>query len=276
MFISVDLPAPFSPSSACTSPRRTSRDTSSLATTPGNSLRIPRISRTSSSLTEVDAIARRREGEIGSPSRRARQCLLADRRRRLELAGDDLRLVLVHGVDPRLRHRRAALADPDTVVLPVQEDVRPTREVPLERILDRVLDTDIRLLESAREDVLRDAVLVGVDADPPLAERRCLLQRAVTAEAGDLEDHLGPLPDQVLRHVRARRRVGEAVRVLNDRLRARNGLVGAVLVPGDVRVDGRDLDAAHRADRAGLAVVHLLGLLGRENADETAGLRRLT
>ncbi len=59
MFISVDLPAPFSPSSACTSPRRTSNDTSSLATTPGNSLRMPRISRTSSSLTltAADAIA---------------------------------------------------------------------------------------------------------------------------------------------------------------------------------------------------------------------------
>src|SRR5689334_20776688 len=74
MFISVDLPAPFSPRSACTSPRRTSNDTSSLATTPGNSLRMPRISRTSSSLTEVDAIARRREGEIESPSRRDRRC----------------------------------------------------------------------------------------------------------------------------------------------------------------------------------------------------------
>jgi hypothetical protein len=51
MFISVDFPAPFSPSSACTSPRFTSSATSSLATTPGNSLRIPRISRTSPSLT---------------------------------------------------------------------------------------------------------------------------------------------------------------------------------------------------------------------------------
>ncbi len=50
MFMSVDLPAPFSPRSACTSPRRTSRSTSSLATVPGNSLRMPRISRTSSSV----------------------------------------------------------------------------------------------------------------------------------------------------------------------------------------------------------------------------------
>src|SRR5215471_17349557 len=132
MFINVDLPAPFSPSSACTSPRRTSNDTSSLATTPGNSLRMPRISRTSSSLTltAVDAIARRREGEIESPSRRDRQVVLAaERRRRLERAGDDLRLVLVHGVDPRLRHRRADCAHADAAVLQVQSDVRAAREV---------------------------------------------------------------------------------------------------------------------------------------------------
>ena len=41
MFISVDLPAPFSPSSACTSPLRRSRSTWSLATTPGNRFVMP-------------------------------------------------------------------------------------------------------------------------------------------------------------------------------------------------------------------------------------------
>src|SRR5882757_2101786 len=44
MFISVDLPAPFSPSSAWISPRRTSRSTSALAMTPGKYLAIPRNS----------------------------------------------------------------------------------------------------------------------------------------------------------------------------------------------------------------------------------------
>src|SRR5438445_319757 len=41
IFMSVDLPAPFSPSSRCTSPRRTVRSTLSSATTPGNRLEIP-------------------------------------------------------------------------------------------------------------------------------------------------------------------------------------------------------------------------------------------
>src|SRR6478736_10304936 len=36
MFESVDLPAPFSPSNACTSPSAASKSTPSFATTPGN------------------------------------------------------------------------------------------------------------------------------------------------------------------------------------------------------------------------------------------------
>src|SRR6476661_7025414 len=44
MFIRVLLPAPFSPSSAWTSPRRRSKSTSSLASTPGKRLTIPRAS----------------------------------------------------------------------------------------------------------------------------------------------------------------------------------------------------------------------------------------
>src|SRR5215469_913142 len=42
MLESVDFPAPFSPSSACTSPWDASKSTSSFATTPGNRFVIPR------------------------------------------------------------------------------------------------------------------------------------------------------------------------------------------------------------------------------------------
>src|SRR5437868_1886914 len=41
MFESVDLPAPFSPRSACTSPSAASKSTPSFATTPGKRLTIP-------------------------------------------------------------------------------------------------------------------------------------------------------------------------------------------------------------------------------------------
>src|SRR3954453_7046190 len=43
---SVDLPAPFSPSRACTSPGSSSSRTSSRASTPGNCLQIPATSST--------------------------------------------------------------------------------------------------------------------------------------------------------------------------------------------------------------------------------------
>src|SRR5215472_4462658 len=276
MFISVDLPAPFSPSSACTSPRRTSSDTSSLATTPGNSLRMPRISRTSSSLTLTVAMLSPVGGRAksNSPSRRVGSSLLAQRGRRRERAGDDLRLVLVHQVLPRLRHRRADRADADAVVLQVERDVLAARPVSGLREADRGLDTDVRLLGRAGEDLRRDVVLVDVDADAPLAELRRFLERTVAAEACDLEDDLGSGADLVLRHRRASTLIGEAVRVLGRRLRARYGLVRAVLIPGDVRVDRRDLDTADRADRAGLAAVHLLGFLRGQNADETADFLR--
>ena len=42
--MSVDLPAPFSPNRAWTSPARKSKLTSSLATMPGKLLTMPRIS----------------------------------------------------------------------------------------------------------------------------------------------------------------------------------------------------------------------------------------
>jgi len=44
-FMSVDLPAPFSPTTAWISPARTARLTSLSAFTPGNVLVMPRISR---------------------------------------------------------------------------------------------------------------------------------------------------------------------------------------------------------------------------------------
>ena len=55
MFESVLLPAPFSPSSACTSPTAASKSTPSLATTPGNRFVIPRIA--TASLVAGTAVA---------------------------------------------------------------------------------------------------------------------------------------------------------------------------------------------------------------------------
>src|SRR5215472_5362948 len=129
MFISVDLPAPFSPSSACTSPRLTSNETSSFATTPGNSLRIPCISRTRSSATQGDYLTEKRGRALARPLVTLWERSLLDDRRGLELALDDLGLVALHERLPRLRHLRADLAHADTVVLQVEDEVRAALEV---------------------------------------------------------------------------------------------------------------------------------------------------
>src|SRR4029453_9431878 len=96
MFISVDLPAPFSPSRAWTSPPRTSRSTWSLARTPGNCFVIPRSSRTGGSVTTRRSYAE--GGPCGPPSVR-RTGLRLEGRRDLDLPGDDL---LLESADPRL------------------------------------------------------------------------------------------------------------------------------------------------------------------------------
>ena len=70
IFISVDLPAPFSPSSACTSPARRSKSTWSSATMPGKRFVIPRSSSTVPvSISRNSTVGRRRArgGREGPP-----------------------------------------------------------------------------------------------------------------------------------------------------------------------------------------------------------------
>src|SRR6478736_2286406 len=93
----VDLPAPFSPQSACTSPRRTRRWMSSFATTPGNRLVIPTSSTaypppscTPTSCTAVDSAMPSPGALVGSRGR-----LPLRRAGHRDLAADDRRLVRV-------------------------------------------------------------------------------------------------------------------------------------------------------------------------------------
>src|ERR1700756_3184971 len=91
MFIRVDLPAPFSPSSAWTSPSRRSKSMWSLARTPGNCFVMPRNSRTGVSSMGGDSMPPKAEG--GPRPRPPSMIPLRFRlqaRRRLDLALDDL------------------------------------------------------------------------------------------------------------------------------------------------------------------------------------------
>src|SRR4051812_13913324 len=125
MFESVLLPAPFSPSSACTSPAAASKSTPSFARTPGNRLVIPRIS-TAGEAPVVPAPLRTRTG-LGAccPTRLTRRRDVGD-------GPDHAFHEPLHGVeggDPGLRIRVEALPllDPQLAGLVVD---RPAERVP--------------------------------------------------------------------------------------------------------------------------------------------------
>src|SRR3954451_25283404 len=142
MFISVVLPAPFSPSSACTSLRRRSRSMWSFATVPGKTFVIPRSSRTAGAAAS-DIAAILRGWAVHTPVNRLTRLELVDRLH-LDLAGRD-RLAdgdrLGH---VRLRDLRADRTETDAAVLEVERVVAAClqRAVLCERgqVLDRLVD----------------------------------------------------------------------------------------------------------------------------------------
>src|SRR5215213_6434143 len=210
MFISVDLPAPFSPRSACTSPARSSKSTSSLATTPGNSFRMP-----SSSRRAASAICGGERSGAGDAARPAdRSPCLGDRLRDLDFPVDDLLLLLVDLVDDRLvGELRADLAPPDAVLLETVGRHAAALEAAVRRLLDRVEHGHVDLLLRLREDVVAQERLVGVDADAPEALLLRRVDRAEAATTRDLEDHVGSLGDLVERDLLALRLVDEVLGV---------------------------------------------------------------
>src|SRR4051794_39408452 len=139
MFISVDFPAPFSPRSACTSPRRRSKSTWSFATIPGKRLVMPRSSRTGASAAAMrgDSMAPRTRGGREPP--RPRDEL--DRGRDvLDLPGRDLLLDLLDLVDECLRDLRVDLADPDAAGPDAERRVGAALERALHDLVDRGVD----------------------------------------------------------------------------------------------------------------------------------------
>src|SRR6266536_1449223 len=65
MLISVLLPAPFSPSKACTSPHRAEKSTPWFATTPGKALSIPTIEKARSAVTRRESYRARTSSGLG-------------------------------------------------------------------------------------------------------------------------------------------------------------------------------------------------------------------
>src|ERR671933_2485488 len=231
--MSVDFPAPFSPSRAWTSPRLRSKSTRSLATIRPKRFVIPRSSSAAS-----------------MPCRRASRLRpAADGVRRVDRAVRQLLLDVLHlrGV---LLARRADLADPDAVVGHGVQGVGAALEGALLGRLDLLEDRHVDLLERACEDLRAEVGLVGVDADRLHALLLGGVDRPEPALPGDLEHDLRALRDLVERDLLALRLVDEVLGVAVERLDARVGLLRARLEARDVVVDRRDLLTADAAQRA--------------------------
>src|SRR4051794_32076169 len=252
--MSVDFPAPFSPSSAWISPRFSSKSIALFATSEPKRLVIPRSSRAASA-----------SGMGLLP------CLsLLDLGRDVgELAAGDLLLDLLDLVGVLLALRRD-LAEAHAAGLDVEDRVLAALERAVLRLLDGVVHGDVDLLDGAREHLRAEVGLVGVDADALDALLLRRVQRAEAALAGDLEDHLRALGDLVERLLLAEVLLDEVLRVAVERLDARVGLLGAGLEARDVAVHRRDLLAADRGDD--LLAARVLGVEARERAGEVAGL----
>src|SRR6266568_2224344 len=120
MRIRVDLPAPFSPISACTSPGRSSRETSSFATTPGKRFVMP------SSTTKGGALPRpaRSLSPIVVGRRPGRLRLL----RNLDRPADDVLPVLLQLSDDIRGHQLGVGLGVVQSLVSQIEDLRPTLE----------------------------------------------------------------------------------------------------------------------------------------------------
>src|SRR6266851_3664278 len=227
MFINVDLPAPFSPSRACTSPGKRSKSIPSLATTPGKRFVIDRSSRIGPSLIRSPFYGGTRGADRRAAPLRVPTLLL---RRRDDLAGRD-QLLDDGGAVLQLC---ADLAVADTTVLDVEHLVEARLEfgrVLLELLRcqeDRLRD----VLEGTRQHLRTELQLVGIDADPPEPLGLRLIERAEPAAAGGREDDLRLLADLVERDLLALRLVAEGriVRVAEDD----RGLRVRLLDPGSV------------------------------------------
>src|SRR6185436_16495281 len=247
--MSVDLPAPFSPSRACTSPWRRSKSTRSFATSAPKRLVTP-----SSSRARVAVAFRGLLHGVGDVAQLARGDLLLER--------GDLGLVLgPHAV---------RLAEADAAGLRVEHRVRARLEAAVLGLLGGLEDRLVDLLERRRHHLRAEVGLIGVHADALRALLLHGVQRTEPALARDREDDLRALAELVERELLALVLGDEVLRVRVERRGLRIRVGDALLEPRDVVVDGRDLLAAD--GRGDLLAALVLEVQPGHVADEIAGL----
>src|ERR1700733_7880783 len=227
--ISVDLPAPFSPSSACTSPGATSKSTGSVATPEPNFFVIPFSSRAGGVDRDMAGFVWLRDQEGG---------------RRLDLPRFHLRDDVIDLRRP-LGAGRSDLADPDAAVLDVLLQV--ARELAGLEVLDCREHAGVdHLLGRGQHEARREVALVGIDADHLGLRLDARRDHAEPAGAGDLEDDLRARVDLIERELLAREFIREVLRVRVEQLCRGIRSLDPGLEAGDVQRHRRDALAAHR------------------------------
>ena len=187
MFMSVDLPAPFSPTTACTSPGSTDRCTAWLATTPGNRLSIPRSSMTGAG-SSTAGLGRRLRAPSGRRSR--------PRRIRRANASISVRDPVDEAAGGRVAHAAAARGR--------RRRCRPS-PCRRRRSCTNVVGAHVGLLEHRGQDRVTDggSEVRYWSASTPIAHAAPLLRGPDDAHpraAGRREHHVGPRVE----HARAR------------------------------------------------------------------------
>src|SRR5215207_2583644 len=270
--INVDLPAPFSPTSAWISPRATSSSAPWFAWTGPNDLSMSRRrmagvagGRTESAMRGLKRGARRRAlGASGRSLPRARDH---------DTAGDD--------VPPELLESGVDVGWDEALVVPVV-DVAHARlgeavlidaadELVVLHLPDRVIDRVVDALHHRAQHVSQGlAVLIRIDADGELARLAGRLEHAEPRGARGVKDHVGPLlvlgEGDLLSLARVAERLWGDAGVLRE-----HGAVGADLLHAGLVACLELLDEGrvHPADEA-----DLLGLADErgESADQVGPL----
>src|SRR5947207_947099 len=233
MFISVDLPAPFSPSRAWTSPGKRSKSIPSLATTPGKRFVIDRSSRIGPSLIRSPFYGGTRGADRVSPPLSAcRGCYFAggredDLRLLADLVERDLfalrlvaegRIVRVAEDD---RGLRVSLLDPGSVAAEVADDRRHRVRA------DRAGDVGTGLLlehESCQvADEVASFLLLELDS-PHVRRLRRKIRVVVDVDSGEL--HVRELGRDLVEGIAEEeaRSEDELVPILRRRLQVRKAL----------------------------------------------------
>src|SRR3954468_10222305 len=247
--MSVDLPAPFSPSRACTSPWRRSKSTRSFATSAPKRLVTPSSSR--ARLAVAFRALLHRVGDVA------------------QLAGGDLLLERVD-LGRVLGPHAVRLPEADAARLRVEDRVRARLEGAVLGLLGRLEDRLVDLLERRGHDLVAEIGLIGVHADALRALLLHGVQRAEPALARHREDDLRTLAELVEGELLALVLGDEVLRVGVERLGLPIRVGDALLEAGDVVVDRRDLLAAD--GRGDLLAALVLQVEPGHVADQVAGL----